>query len=282
MGAALLAPLSAGAQTAQIARGEYLVKGPMGCGNCHTQKGPDLMPNESLALAGGQRFAGPFGLSFSKNLTPDVDTGIGTWSNAEIVRALREGVSKEGAVLGPPMPVRFYNKLSDEDAMAVAAYLKSLRPIRNEVGEAKFRIPLQPQPPAAGNPAPPRTDKIAYGGYVANSAHCFECHTVPGPDAQLGGGGRPFSAIEGKVVRSANITADVETGIGAWSDEQIKAAIRDGVDKDGRRLVPPMPYPFFKNMTAEDLDALVAFLRTVPAVKNAVPRNPPLQTYLQQ
>jgi mono/diheme cytochrome c family protein len=269
------------APNAQIARGDYLVNGPMGCGNCHTQKNADLTPITTLALAGGQKFNAPFGLSFSKNLTPDVDTGIGSWSTPEIVRAIREGVSKEGAVLGPPMPVRFYNKLSDEDANAIAAYLKSLKPIRNEVGEAKYKVPLQPQPPAAGVTAPPRTDKVAYGGYVANAAHCFECHTAPGPNVALGSGGRPFAPIEGKPIRTPNITSDPETGIGAWTDDQIKAALTKGIDKDGRQLIPLMPYPFLKNMTPEDLDAVVAFLRTVPAAKNAVPRNPSLQTYLQ-
>jgi len=246
---------------ALVARGDYLVNGPMACGNCHTQKGADLMPRTDVALAGGQKFDEAFGLSFSKNLTPDIDTGIGSWSAAQIVRAIREGVSKEGAVLGPPMPVNFYNKLSNDDANAVAAYLKSLKPIRNEVGEAKYKIPLKEQPPAAGLPAPPKTDKVAYGAYVANSAHCMVCHTAPGPNVMLGSGGRSFSALPGKPIRSPNITSDMETGIGGWTDDQVKAAITQGIDKDGRKLIPPMPYPFFKNMTAEDLDAVVAFLR---------------------
>jgi mono/diheme cytochrome c family protein len=226
-GVGLLAMAPASAQTPQVARGEYLVTGLMACGNCHTQKDAQLQPKANLALAGGEKFSSPgFGLAYSKNLTPDVDTGIGTWSNEQIVRAIREGVSREGAPLGPPMPVRLYNKMSNDDANAVAAYLKSLKPVRNEVPEAKYKIPLTPAPPAAGTPAPPVTDMVAYGGYLTTMAHCFECHTPPGeggrPDtAKFGAGGRMFFPVEGKPVRSANITSDKETGLGNWTDEQI-------------------------------------------------------------
>ena len=275
------------AASAQATRGEYLVTGLLACGNCHTQKGPDLKPVANLTLAGGETFASPgFGLAYSKNLTSDIDTGIGTWSSDQIVRAIREGVSKEGAPLGPPMPVRLYNKMSNDDANAVAAYIKTLKPIRNEVPEAKYKIPLTPQPPAVGAPAPPATDKVAYGAYLTNLGHCFECHTPPGeggrPDAaKFGAGGRTFMPLDGKPIHSPNITSDVATGIGGWTDAQIKTAITQGIDKDGRQLIPQMPYPYLKNLTADDLDAVVAYLRTVPAVTNPLPRNPPLQAYLQ-
>jgi len=286
-GVSLFAIVPASAQNPQVARGEYLVTGPLACGNCHTPKDAQLQPKANLALAGGEKFNSPvFGLAYSKNLTPDVDTGIGAWSSDQIVRAIREGVSREGATLGPPMPVRLYNKMSNDDANAVAAYLKSLKPVRNEVPEAKYKIPLNPQPAAAGAPAPPQTDKVAYGGYLTTVAHCFECHTPPGeggrPDAaKFGAGGRTFFPVEGKPVRSPNITSDKDTGIGNWTDAQIKTAIMQGIDKDGRQLIPQMPYPYFKNLTASDADAIVAYLRTVPAVANPLPRNPSLQTYLQ-
>jgi mono/diheme cytochrome c family protein len=271
-----------------IARGAYLVNGSGACGNCHTPKGPDLMPKANLPFAGGEKFESPgFGVAFSKNITPDTETGIGIWTEAEIIRAFREGVTKEGSTLGPPMPVAYFNKISDDDAKAIAAYLKTIKPIRNEAPESKYKIELKPQPPAKGLPAPPKTDKVAYGGYLANMSHCVECHTTPGPDGRpdfanhLAAGGRPFFSIPGKMIRSANITSDKETGIGAWTDDEVKRAITQGINKDGKKLIPPMPYPFFKNMNAEDLDALVAWVRTLPPVSNKNPPNPSLETYLQ-
>ena len=278
-----------------VARGSYLVNGIMACGNCHTEHGADLKPKGDLAFAGGKKFELPFGTAFAKNLTPDPETGIGTWSEAQIIRAMREGVTREGTTLGPPMPVPFFNKMADDDAKAIAAYLKSLKPIRHEVPDSKYKIDLKPMPPVTGRSAPPKSDKVAYGAYLADMAHCVECHSTPGPtgapdfDNHLGAGGLPFDIIPGgyrvldpspKVIRSRNITSDPETGIGAWSDDEVKRAITQGINKSGKQLVPPMPYPYFKTLSAEDLDALVAWVRTLPPVKNAVPPNAPLQAYL--
>jgi mono/diheme cytochrome c family protein len=273
-------------QQALVARGEYLVNTVAACGNCHTQRGPDLMPVSAMYLAGGNRFDIPPGLAFAKNITPDRDTGIGTWTEEQIIRAIREGVTKEGGHIGPPMPIDYYNKLSDDDAKAIAAYLRSVKPVRNEVAESKYKITVRAEPPAKGLPAPAKTDKVAYGQYVATVAHCLECHTPPGAggrrdyEKQLGGGGWRFE-IAGKFVFSRNITSDPETGIGSWTDEQIRQAITDGISKDGTKLIPQMPYPYFKTMSAEDLDAVVAFVRTLPPVKRANEKNPPLEAYLQ-
>jgi mono/diheme cytochrome c family protein len=279
-------PLAAQDQRAVLARGEYLVNAVAGCGNCHTQRGPDLLADSSKTLAGGNRFDIPPGLAFAKNITPDRDTGIGSWTEEQIIRALREGVTKEGNIIGPPMPIEFYNKLSDDDVKAIAAYVRSVKAIRNEVQESKYRIPLHAAPAVKDVKAPAKTDKVAYGGYLATVAHCVECHTPQvGPkrdfEKQMGAGGFRFE-IGGKFVFSRNITSDRETGIGAWSDEQIKRAITQGVDKDGKQLIPQMPYPYFKNMTAEDLDAVVAWVRTLPPVKKEIAPNPSLQTFLQK
>lgn len=278
---------AAAAQDRQVlaARGEYLVSTIAACGNCHTQRGADLLADPNRYLAGGYRFDIPPGLAFSKNITSDKETGIGSWNEEQIIRAMREGVSKEGAPIGPPMPIDFYHKMSDDDAKAIAAYLLTVKPVRNEVQESKYKIPLKALPPVKGVTAPAKTDKLAYGEYLATVAHCVECHTpMVGPkrdfDNQRGAGGFQFE-IGGKTVLSRNITSDRETGIGAWTDEQIKRAITEGIDKDGKKLIPQMPYPYYKNLSAEDLDALVAHVRTWPAVKKAVPPNPSLQTFLQ-
>ena len=115
-------------------------------------------------------------------------------------------------------------------------------------------------------------------------AHCFECHMTPGehgvPDfaGHLGAGGFPFQIKPGFVIKSLNITPDKETGIGSWSDDQIKRVITEGIDKDGKKLFPLMPFENFKAMTPDDVDAVVAFLHTIPAVKNNVDPNPTLDS----
>jgi mono/diheme cytochrome c family protein len=288
--------LPAGAQNQQtvVARGAYLVNGPAACGNCHTRKNPDLSPRNDMFLAGGERFDTPVFTAYSRNLTPDKDSGIGTWTDAQIIRAMREGVTKEGEVLGPPMPVPTYHNMSDDDAGAIVAYLRTINPVHNEVPESKYKIPLQPQVPAKGEPAPPRSDKVAYGGYLVNAiAHCFECHSTPDehgePDVagHMGAGGFPLpiwpeaGTKPGSVIFSLNITPDQETGIGTWSDDQIKRAITEGIDKDGKQLFPLMPFVSFKKMTAEDLDAIVAYLRTIKPIKNKIEPNPTLQSLLK-
>ena len=271
-----------------VARGKYLVEGPVACGNCHTQRGPDFRSLKKGVLAGGHPFVEP-GLfeSFSRNITPDKDTGIGTWTDAQIVRAIREGVSKEGETLGPPMPFYMYNRMADDDVKAIVAYLRTVKPVHNEVKASAFKIPLKPEPAAKGLPAPPRTDKVAYGEYIATAlAHCLDCHTpMVGPVSdqanQKGAGGLEIQ-LPGVTLRTRNITPDKETGIGTWTDAEIKRAITQGVSKDGRKLIPLMPFPYFKNMTADDIDAVVAYLRTLKPVTKKIEPNPTLQALMKK
>jgi mono/diheme cytochrome c family protein len=287
-------PAGAQDQQALIARGAYLVNGPAACGNCHTRKKTDLSPQDDMFLAGGERFDTPVFTAYSRNLTPDKDSGIGTWTDEQIIRAMREGVTKEGEILGPPMPVPTYHNMSDDDAKAIVAYLRTINPVHNEVPESKYKIPLQPQVPAKGEPAPPKSDKVAHGGYLVNAiAHCFECHSTPDehgePDVagHRGAGGFPLpiwpeaGTKPGSVIFSLNITPDQETGIGTWSDDQIKRAITEGIDKDGKQLFPLMPFGSFKKMTPEDLDAIVAYLRTIKPLRNKIEPNPTLQSLLK-
>src|SRR5262249_1759853 len=151
----------------------------------------------------------------------------------------------------PPMPFYTYNRMSDDDVKAIVAYLRTIKPVHNEVKAPKFGIPLQPMPPAKGLPAPPKTDKVAYGDYLVNAViHCHECHTPmvgPQPDFanQYMAGGLVIQVF-GVGLRTRNITQDKETGIGDWTDAEIKRAITQGIAKDGRKLIPLMPFPYFK------------------------------------
>jgi mono/diheme cytochrome c family protein len=169
--------------------------------------------------------------------------------------------------------------MSDDDVNALVAYLRTVEPVHNEVSESNWSMPQQPMPPAKGLPAPPQSDQIAYGSYIVNAlAHCFECHSTAGPDGApdfanaMGAGGFEIHLTPDLVVRTPNITPDPETGIGEWSDDDIKKAMTEGIRPDGGTLSPPMPFPFFKNMTADDLDAVVAYLRTIPPKPNKVER----------
>lgn len=278
--AGIIAVSTASAQEGDlVVRGAYLVNGPLACGNCHTPRGEDGNLDMARELAGGFEINElPAFQVFVPNITPDVETGIGGWSDEEIIRAIREGVTPDGGLVGPPMPIFSYNLMSDDDAAAVVAYLRSIPAVSSEVPEPTYNIPKPVPGPAPGDPAPPPSDQIAYGGYIANAlSHCMECHTPAGEDgapnmAMLGAGGFPFQQTPLGPIVSSNITTHPETGIGAWSDEEIRLALTAGVRPDGKVLFPIMPWPFFATMTAEDIDAVIAWLRTVPPVDNAVAR----------
>lgn len=268
---------------ALVARGDYLVNAVAACSNCHSPRNPDGSFMEGMDFAGGLDFdLGPLGTVYARNLTPDPDTGIGSWSDAEIIRAIREGKTKEGEQLMPPMPYMLFNNMSDDDVLAMVAYLRSLKPVRNEVPDDKLNVPREQAapvaPPAQGKPAPPREASVAYGAYLLTAViDCFDCHTSR--DAQgnpdfangLGAGGFEIHAF-GLKQAAANITPDRETGIGDWSDDEIRAAITEGKSRKAWPIFPAMPYALYKAMEPTDLNAIVAFLRTIPPVSHRVER----------
>jgi mono/diheme cytochrome c family protein len=277
-GVMLAAAMTAGASAEDLrVRGAYLVNSIAGCGNCHTPKDRTGRAIAGEELSGGIEFDIPPAHVVAPNITPDPETGIGKWSEAEIVTALRDGKRPDGTIIGPPMPIDFYRQLSDRDAGAIAAYLHSVRPIRHAVGKTQFRIPLSPDygPPVIHVDEPPRTDKVAYGRYFAGPVgHCMECHTpFAGPgqlDMQrLGAGGTelPVFTEGGGLTVARNITPDPESGIGKWSDTQIKRAITTGIRPDGTKLTRTMAFDWYARIAPRDLDALVAYLRSLKPVK---------------
>lgn len=260
--------IAAVAQT-PLERGRYLMQAVVACGNCHTPQGPNG-PEPGKELAGGLPFDEPGFKAYASNITPDVDTGIGRWSDAQIVTAIREGKRPDGSLIGPPMPVGQYRHMSDRDAAAIVAYLRSVPPVKNAVPRSdysKIKLPPAWGPPVGKVAEVPRSDPVAYGRYLAGPlAHCIECHSTPGPDGtpdvanQLGGGGIKFPGPWGESV-AANITP---TGLARYSDAQLKKIITTGVRPDGTRLKPPMGVPYYAHMSAADQTALVAYLRSLP------------------
>jgi mono/diheme cytochrome c family protein len=271
--AALLATTALTQAQSPVARGKYLVDTVMTCHNCHTPMGPNG-PQFDKALSGGLRFDEPPFDVTAPNITPDPETGIGKWSDAEIKRALQKGLKRDGTPLAEVMPSGYYEILTPSDLDGIVAYLRSIPPIKNKVRDPiyKMKIPHQVFPGAEKPmPAADMSSKVKRGFYLVTIAHCLECHTPFGPPGtgvdfgnSLGKGGREFHGPWGTSV-SRNITASKAKGVGAWTDAEIKRAITHGVRKDGSKLKPPMGFPYYAKMTAADVDAMVAYIRTLPA-----------------
>jgi mono/diheme cytochrome c family protein len=252
-----------------VERGGYLVNTIMTCGNCHSPKGPP-------AAVAGKDFSG--GLEFDEppfkvtapNITSDKDTGIGKWSPAQIKKALIDGLRPNGVRLAEIMPSNFYAILTPGDADAIVAYLRSLKPVKNKVPDPIYKMPqAMHRFPGTEKPFKPTDlrDKVKLGFYLVSIGHCLECHTPMEKGQlkldQIGKGGREFPGPWGKSV-SRNITSSKTAGIGAWTDAEIKQAITQGKRKDGSPMKPPMGYEYYAKMTNADLDAVIAYIRTLP------------------
>jgi mono/diheme cytochrome c family protein len=253
-----------------LARGAYLVNTIMTCGNCHSPKGPPQ------AIA-GKDFSG--GLSWDEppfkvtapNITQDKETGIGGWTDAQIKTLLRTGMLPNGVHIAMVMPTRFYHIMTEHDVDAVVAYLHTIKPVSNKVADPIYKMP-QVENVFPGGERPfveaMLTDKVKKGFYLATIGHCMECHTPFGAHGRdfanrLGAGGAEFPGPWG-VVHARNITSSKSKGLGDWTDAEIKRAITEGTRKDGSKLTGPMGFGYYANMTTADLDAIVAWLRTVP------------------
>jgi mono/diheme cytochrome c family protein len=251
-----------------VERGRYIVEVIGACGNCHTPQGPGG-PDETRHLAGGTPIEEPGMVAIPRNITPDVETGIGAWTDAQIIRAIRDGVRPDGRVLGPPMPFGMYRQISDRDVAAIVAYLRTVQPVRNEIQPSSYDFPLPESwgPPVGTVAEPDRDDPVAYGAYLAGPlGHCIECHSTPDahgfPDLEnaLGAGGMLFYGPWG-VSAATNLTP---TGLSGRSDAEIKQIITTGIRAGGSKLQPPMGFAYYANLTGDDLDAIVAYLRSLP------------------
>jgi mono/diheme cytochrome c family protein len=276
VGVALAAALTGSAQAQQsnsdlVKRGDYLVNTIMTCGNCHTPKGPNGDIAEK-ALSGGLSWDEPPFKVTAPNITQDKETGIGAWSDADIKKALRTGVRPNGVQLAMIMPTDFYDIITERDLNAIVAYLRTVKPIKNTVADPIYKMKqIHHAFPGAEKPYTEAmmSDKLKKGFYLATIGHCMECHTPMGPHGRefttkLGTGGFKFPGPWGVSV-SRNITQNKEKGIGAWTDAEIKRAITTGTSRDGSKLKPPMAFHYYAKMTDADLDAVIAYLRTVPA-----------------
>lgn len=248
-------------------RGKYLVEGIAGCGNCHSPIGADGFV-AGKELSGRLVLEVPDFTAYASNITPA--SRISQWSDAELIKAIREGIRPDGSLIGPPMPFSLYRGLSDSDVASIVAYLRKVPAVKNEVPASTYNIPLPPAygPPVKSVPDVPAGVTVEYGEYLAGPvAHCMECHTPFGPkgpllDTALGQGGLQIPGPWGISVTS-NITSHKD-GLADYSDDEIAAMITKGERPDGSKMAPPMPYPFLAKMTKDDLSAIILYLRSLP------------------
>jgi mono/diheme cytochrome c family protein len=275
LGLALALSVSQAAGETLVERGAYLVNSVMNCHGCHTPRGPNGL-DLSRALSGGpQVFDETDYKVVGSNITPDKETGIGSWSDAELKKFFVTGVKPNGVKAAPIMPYEFYTVLTARDLDALVAYLKSVPPARREMPMPEYRRASKPETPTyagAQMTDSDMTDRLSRGRYLLSISHCLECHTPEGRSevhdfaSATGKGGRKFLGPWGES-ESRNITSHPASGLGQWSDDEIKRAITRGIGRDGRQLKPPMAYAAYATMTAQDLDAIVAFLRTMPPLQ---------------
>jgi hypothetical protein len=262
--------------------------------DCHSQRdftkysGPPAPGSEG---GGGMLFGPKFGLPgmiYGKNITSDTATGIGSWTDDEILRAMTQGISKKGDTLFPIMPYPNFNRMAKSDLMSIIAYIRTLKPIKNTVPARQLFVPIGMvypgkilQPSVDSNMAPPASDIVKYGGYLTMLADCGTCHsplTPQGPDhSRMFAGGYIFDLGSNKVA-SANITPD-STGIGGWSEERFMSKFttyRDSthVNRDPGNQNTIMPLALYSGMKDEDIKAIYAYLRTVAPIKNVVEKFP--------
>lgn len=259
-------------------RGTYIVRNAAVCGHCHAA---DPLRNPDGPLSGGFEFENwRLGTRRAANLTPD-STGLGAWSEEEIVRAMRSGEGRDDHVLAPVMPYAWFHAMSDRDALAIALYLKSQPPVRNVVEndpnlvyEAAKVFFLGPVEEDSKVPVPERQPTAEYGRYLANHvALCGDCHT---PRGGLTAGPHMDHLFEGDDDSSfpanpANLTPDPETGIGEWSESDFIRTLRTGVEPSGDSLHAFMPWRQLGRMTDDDLKAIYRYLMTLDPVRHEIP-----------
>jgi mono/diheme cytochrome c family protein len=271
----------------RLARGKYIAEGVSGCMECHT---PHDWTSRGSAMAAGSLGSGeemPLkdlpGRIIAPNITPDIETGAGAWTDDQLARAIREGVGHDGRALFNLMPYEHFREMSDEDVASVVVYLRSLPPVRHELPMTEMIFPVKylirnvPQPVNDPVPAPDFSTPLKRGTYMSKMAACSDCHTPMDDHGQkLGGldwaGGQVMEGPFGRVA-TANITSD-PSGIPYYDEKMFIDMIHSGTVR-ARALNPIMPFAFYSGMTDQDLSAIFAFVHQLPPVKHHVDNTEP-------
>lgn len=258
-----------------IARGAYLTHAA-DCVACHTVK-------DGVPFAGGRAFVTDFGTIYAPNITADGETGIGNWTDADFLRAVHEGVGKDGKPYYPAFPYASYTYLTDEDVLAIKAYIFSLPPVRNTVQENDLRFPFNQRwlmwfwstmynPKSRYEPRPERSPEWNRGAYLTEAlGHCGDCHTPRTPFQSLDNRNKfKGGVIEGW--QAYNISSDRISGIGAWDRAELARYLSTGRSEKHGSAFGPMAeavHLSLSRLTPADIDAMVTYLQSVPAVRSA-------------
>jgi mono/diheme cytochrome c family protein len=263
------------AQASLVERGAYLARAA-DCMVCHTTK-------DGKEYAGGLPFRLPFGTLYSTNITPDKETGIGNYSDQEFLNAVHRGTRRDGARLYPAMPFTSYTYMTDADALAIKAYLFSLAPVRAVPPANTLTFPFNQRwamnfwsalfnPDKRFEPDTSKSPEWNRGAYLAEAlAHCGECHT-PRNLAFALNNRQKFGGALTAGWRAFNISSDKATGLGAWSDDDIFAYLSTGHAAGHGTAAGPMGEAVDQSLSQlapEDIRAMVAYLRSVPAIASA-------------
>jgi mono/diheme cytochrome c family protein len=264
----------------RVARGRNIAG--MLCAGCHLDPTTQVLTGRRMT-----DLPEKFGTVYSRNITQDSVQGIGAWTDGEIAYLLRTGVRRDGS-FAPVMSG--LKHISDEDLQSIIAFLHSDDPMvkaspvvdRNSdysfftafLCLVAFKEGIYPEKPVV---APDSSDKVAYGRYLVTGRNeCYACHsedfstvdfTVPENSKGYLAGGNPLLDVNGKTVYSRNITPDRETGIGSWSEAQFSRALREGFRPDNTPVRPPMER--YATLSDNDVSAIYAYLRMVPAINSA-------------
>jgi mono/diheme cytochrome c family protein len=261
------------------ARGEYITR-MADCEACHTA-------TDGEPFAGGRPFVLPFGTIYTPNITPDPDTGIGKWSDAQFLRTVHQGVSADGSRLYPAFPYDSYTLLTDADVLAIKSYLFSLTPVRQANRPNTFSFPFNQRWLMAFwsaffnrderfRPIREQTPEWNRGAYLAEAAgHCGECHT-PRNLFQAMDQRHKFAGGVAEGWIAYNITSDPTSGVGDWSAEQLAAYLGSGHARGRGAASGPMGEAVdlsLSKLTPSDISAIVTYLRSVkPIHSNALPK----------
>ncbi len=268
----------------RIDRGNYLVNHVTACLPCHSQRdwsvfsGPVVPGTEGM---GGHKFdEGVPGIIYAGNITP---SGIGEWTNGEVLRTITTGVTKANRVLFPLMPYPEYHQMGMEDLYSIISYIRTLKPIVHEVPLSSIDFPMnliiKTIPPETYTPitSVDESKTVDYGKYLVTIAGCRSCHTPMDKGKFVAefdfAGGTPFS-VNGGDVNSANITPDIETGIGRWTQEDFLTRFKQYENKvikvKSGEFNSPMPWLLYAGMTKQDLSAIYEYLKTLPPVHHKI------------
>jgi len=260
--------------TDPLARGRYLAQAA-DCEACHTAEG-------GQSFAGGRPFQTAFGTIYSPNITPDVKTGIGSWTDADFLTAVHEGRDKNGQHLYPAFPYAAYTYLTDEDVLAIKNYIFSLPPVSNVAPANTLRFPYNQRwlmtiwaalydPNKRFEPVADRSANWNRGAYLVESlGHCGDCHT-PRTLLQALNNREKFRGGMAEGWRAYNLSSDPNSGIGSWSQADLLQYLSTGHSQNRGSAFGPMAQAVhlsFQNLTPSDLGAIAEYVRSVPAVSS--------------